>query len=292
MIHKNSKTKQKSLKGLKGKMKENNRFGYKHVIVSLGCAIVGILCMALGNALASNIGSVLLVSGIYTIIDNMYLKEALVDLVIQKVKLDKEIDDTGLEQIDSILTNIDYKSYFENAQTNIDIVHNYGRTWTTNNYDFIKNTVMNRECKVRVVLLNPDSPFVSALEKHYEYPEGHLVELINEASDKWRALYYDVEGKRKDCLKKKSSTYKNKYCGTVELYYFNGQPTNSLYRIDSKIIVVNSKSSKEKSVYLPYYIFNDNSEKGLYHTYLREIDTIIEEAEKFEFMEASEDGSN
>lgn len=56
-------------------MKEENRFSLRHIVVALICAIVGILCMWRGNPLISNVGSVLLVSGIYTIIDNMYLKK-------------------------------------------------------------------------------------------------------------------------------------------------------------------------------------------------------------------------
>ena len=266
-------------------MKENNKFSFRHIVVALVCAIVGIICMWLGNALISNVGSVLLVSGIYTIIDNMYLKKSLLELVIQKVSLDKEIDDTGLIKIDSALTDINYKEQFENARTNIDIVHNYARTWTTNNFDFIKQTVLNTECQLRVVLLNPESPFVPALEKHYNYSKGHLVELIKEVSDKWKSLYYEVEEKRRRCFKKGNSSYKNKKCGTVELYYFNGQPTNSLYRIDDKMIVVSCKSSKEKSVFLPSSIYQDNGEKGLYNVYLKEIETIIKEAEKVEFKE-------
>ena len=71
--------------------------------------------MWLGNQLVSNVGSVLLVSGIYTIIDNMYLKKSLIELVIQKVSLDKEIDVTGLIKIDSVLTNIGYREHFEKA---------------------------------------------------------------------------------------------------------------------------------------------------------------------------------
>ena len=266
-------------------MKDENKFSFRHIVVALICAIVGIMCMWLGNSLISNVGSVLLVSGIYTIIDNMYLKKSLIELVIQKVSLDKEIDDTGLIKVDSILTNINYKEQFENAKTNIDIVHNYARTWTTNNFDFIKQTILNNECRLRVVLLNPASPFVPALEKHYGYSEGHLVELINEVSDKWKSLYYEVEEKRRKCSKRNNSSYKNKKCGTVELYYFNGQPKNSLYRIDNKMIVVNCKNSKEKSIFLPYTIYQNNGEKGLYNVYLEEIETIIKEAKKVEFEE-------
>ena len=100
----------------------------------------------------------------------------------------EEVWNTGLIKIDSVLTNIDYKGQFENATSNIDIVHNYARTWTTNNFDFIKNTVMNKECHLRVVLLNPESPFVPALEKHYGYAEGHLVDVISEVTATWRSL--------------------------------------------------------------------------------------------------------
>lgn len=90
----------------------DNKFHLRHIIVTLLCAIVGILCIWLGNSLISNVGSVILVSGIYTTIDNMYLKKSLIELVIQKVRLDKEIDDTGLIKIDSVLTNINYKEQF------------------------------------------------------------------------------------------------------------------------------------------------------------------------------------
>ena len=81
-------------------------------------------------------------------------------------------------------------------------------------------------------------------------------------------------------------------CGSVELYYFNGQPTNSIYRIDDKIIVVNAKNSKEKSVYLPYTIFQDNGEKGMYQIYLKEIETIIKEAQKVELVEGNNNANN
>lgn len=273
-------------------MKEESRFSLRHIIVALGCALIGILCMWLGNSLISNVGSVLLVSGIYTIIDNMYLKKSLLDLIVQKVSLNKDIDSTGLIKIDSTLTNINYKEYFENAKSSIDILHNYARTWTTNNFDFIKYTVMNKECKLRVILLNPESPFISALEKHYDYSEGELVKLIKEVSEKWKSLYCEVEEKRKHCMQKKSSSYKNKHCGTVELYYFNGQPTNSIYRIDDKIVVVTSKNSKEKSVYLPYAIYKNNGEKGLYCTYLKEIETIINEATRVDWVEVDENETN
>lgn len=53
------------------------------------------------------------------------------------------------------------------------------------------------------------------------------------------------------------------------------------------MIVVNAKNSKKKSVYLPYTVFQNNGEKGLYHLYLKEIETIIKEADQIDL-----EGSN
>lgn len=257
-----------------------NKYLSRHVILSLILGILGILMMWQGNALVSTIGSVLLISGIYTIMDNYFLKKSLIELVIEKVKLDKEIDDAGLFKIDSTLTNIDYKNLFENAEKNIDILHNYGRTWTTNYYDFIKETVLNKECNLRVILLNPDSEFVPALEKHYEYKDGQLREYINEVTEKWKMLCKELNRKKESCKRNNTSSYKNKKCGSIEIYYFNGQPTNSIYRIDDKVIVVSTKTSREKSIHLPYAIYQNCGEKGMYGVYINEIDHIIEEATK------------
>lgn len=53
-----------------------------------------------------------------------------------------------------------------------------------------------------------------------------------------------------------------------------------MFKKEDKIIVVNAKNSKEKSVYLPYSIFQDNGEKGLYHVYLKEIETALSDSQK------------
>ena len=258
----------------------NNSFKYLHLLVALGIAIVGIIMMTISCEIVNNIGSVMLVSGVYTIIDNFFLKKSLIDLVIQKVKLDEKIDMCGIVELGATLTNIEYKQLLENAENNIDIIHNYGRTWTTNNFDFVKKCVMEKCCNVRVVLLNPQSQFVSALESHYNYSEGELQKLIIEMSDKWKRLKDELDTKKETCKKRSSVSYKNKKCGNLELYYFNGQPTNSLYRIDDKVIVINSKTSKEKSVFLPYAIYQNNGEQGIYSAYVHEIDTIIKESTK------------
>lgn len=267
-------------------------FKQKNVIIALVTAILGGLLIFYGTTelslseLASSIGSILLISGIYSIIESYYLKKSLIDMIIDKVKLDKNIDDKGILEIGSKLSNIKYDELFTNAKEHIDIVHIYARTWTTNNFDFIKDTVMNKNCDLRIVLINPNSEFVPALEKHFGYPSGKLKELIEEVSEQWKTLFIDVYTKEKyltDRRLRNRKSYKNKEYGSVELYYYNGQPTNSIYRVDDKIVIVESKTSKAKSSSLPYIIYKDNGlDNCMYELYTKEIECIIREAEKFD----------
>ena len=45
-------------------------------------------------------------------------------------------------------------------------------------------------------------------------------------------------------------------------------------------------------MYLPYTIFQDNGEKGLYHVYLKEIETIIKEAKKVDLAKENNNADN
>lgn len=255
-------------------MNKFNSFSALHIIIALLCAIIGITFMWFGMSknisLISNIGSVVLISGIYTIIDNMLLKNSLVDIIIQKVNIKKELDNIGLIQSGSDLKKIQYHEMLTNAKHNIDIIHNYGRTWTNSNYDYVKDAIWNRKCKVRIALLNPESLFVPALEKHYEYEKGELEKNIIKTTERWKKLAIEL------------NQNKQKNTGSVELYYFNGQPTDSLYRIDEKIIIINTKNSKSQTVLLPFSIYEKNNTNGLYDIFLQEIDNIIKDATKVE----------
>jgi hypothetical protein len=278
---------------IKEKTKE---FKQKHITIIFGIIILGLLCILAATRVksvtisnyASNIGSILLISGIYNLIDSYFLKRDLIDLVIEKVRLDKKVDDTGLVEIGNNLSEINYKDYFCNAKENIDILHIYGRTWTSNNLDFIKNRILDGKCRLRVIIMNPESKFIPALEEHFNYNKGELEKYINEATKTWERCYKDISEKReyftyRSKRKKNKKHYKTNQYGSLELYYYNGQPTNSLYRIDDKIIVVETKTSKEKSTNMPYMIFKKNNyDNNLYAVYLAEIERVIKESNRIE----------
>ncbi|MCQ2014666.1 hypothetical protein [Clostridium butyricum] len=260
---------------------KNKNFKGKYIIGALILGLVGVLmlflCELIGDGiiknLVSEIGSAILISGILGIIDEYVLKEGLVELILEKINIRDEVNKTGLEEIVSGITEINYKYYFKNAKKNIDIIHIYGRTWTNNNIDEITDRILRTNCKVRVILVNPESKFVPGLEEHFQYESGKLKTLITDVSKVWKSKY------DKKLLQKKRSTQ-----GSIKLYYHNGQPTNSMYRIDDRIIIVQTKTTQEKTTRMPAIIFRDtNKEDCFYNIYLKEIEQLVKESKEIDF---------
>lgn len=265
----------------------NKYYKSKHIIVVLGLILLSLVIFAINEwinascdgsvvniiySILNNIASAILISGILGVIDAYFLKSSLIDLILEKVKVKEQINSTGLEEVLPGIRNIDYSSYIKKAKKNIDIVHIYGRTWTNNYGDEIKEKLLKSNCTIRIVLMNPESPFVPALEKHFDYKQDELVKYIKDVSKVWR-----------DMNKKVSKGKKRKKQGTIELYYHSGQPTNAMYRIDNRIVVVQTKSTKEKTTRLPSMIFrNLYNGECLYKTYLNEINELVRESIKVE----------
>lgn len=260
---------------------KNKNFRSQHIIVALFLALLGVVLFILSefipnkifNNVVSEIAGAVLISGILGIIDAYLLKESLIELILEKIKVKEEVNRTGLEELLPGITEINYKYYFKNANKNIDIVHIYGRTWTNNNIDEITERLLRTNCKIRVVLVDPSSPFVTALEEHFGYEKGQLVNLINSVSKMWKEKYI-----------KKQSQGKRKTQSSIKLFYHRGQPTNSMYRIDNRVIVVQTKTTKEKTTKMPAMIFKDtNKEDCFYNSYIKEIEQLIKESIEVDF---------
>lgn len=277
-------------------MSKNNWFKTflkENMLMALGLSTTGLVFVIISKlsngfwySLAYDIGSIILISGVYTVLDTCFLKNSLVNLVIEKVNLNKQINETGLIEIGNNLLDIKYKDYFVAAEKNIDILHIYGRTWTNQNIDFIKDAVLNKKCHLRIIILSPDSLFLPALEDHFGYSFGELKKYINDVTKVWKACYKPLAEKQKyfsDKVYRRSNpkNYKSKDHGTMQLYYHKGQPTNSIYRIDDKIVVVETKTSRIKSTNMSYTIYKKNKDcNNLYDIYLQELDRLIQESEK------------
>ncbi len=260
---------------------KNKIFKCNYIIVSLVLALFGIGVLYVSESyftsiwkiIFSQIALAILISVIIGIINEYILKDSLVDMILEKIKIKEYVNKTGLEEMVSSIGEINYKYYFKNANKNIDIVHVYGRSWTNSNLDEINDRVIKSNCKVRVILVDPESKFIEGLEGHFDYNSGKLKEEIKNVSLRWKEIY-DEKNK-----KNKKSTQ-----GNIELYYHKGHPSNALYRIDNRIIVVHTKTTKGRTTRIPGMVFKDTSKSDcFYEIYLKEIEELVNQSTKINF---------
>ena len=186
--------------------------------------------------IVDDIAGALFISGAFGLVNELILKDKMIALILEKLKIKEEIDKTGILSFYKSPEVIDYKYYLSPAKKSIDIFHIYGRTWTHNNYNVLQNKVKNSNCKIRVILVNPDSKFINGLADTFNCSPRELKGRILEVEKIWRALY-----KEKERQKKRRSQ------SSLELYYTDCFPAHSLYRFDDNLIHIQSKPTKGRS---------------------------------------------
>lgn len=218
----------------------------------------------------SNVALALFISGILGLINEYILKDSLIEIILSKINLKQSIDRTGIEHVYTNIKEVDYDYYFSKSKSKIDIVHVYGQTWTNTHLDEIKSRLLNSNCKIRVVLLSPNSEFIPALAKDYNMSPDELRQKIYDVTDLWKEL-----------AKCKVKTSRKKTQSNLELYYSSGKPFFSLYRIDDRVIQISTRISTGKSKALPVIICkNTFKADDLYDLYVEEIQLVINQSEK------------
>lgn len=202
------------------------------------------------------------VTGLFSFLNKIILDKNLIELIYNKINLKQAIDEVGVLEMFTDISEIEYKSHFKNAKKEIDILHVYGQTWTSNNEQSILTAIQKQKCKVRVALLSPESPFVGGLASYYNYPEEKLKKKIDEAKNTWNGIYSRLSKGEKKRL--------NVYC-------VNMLPAYAMYRFDEIIIKVDARlisSSKTKELNSVICIDND-FEVSYYSNYKKDFDELI-----------------
>lgn len=204
--------------------------------------------------------SAILIAGIFSLINEKFLKESLIDLVLSKVNLKNHLDSKGIKEIHTNISNVNYKQMIQETKHNIDIVHIYGRTWTNTYYDDLKDKLKNSKCKIRIILLNPNSKYVSAIAEYYGISETEMAKRINDSLTQ---------------LVKLQSIKKS----LVQIYVHTGNPAACIYRFDNTLVTIQNKLSKEKCKSLPVIICKKNdSPESYYNTIISDIEDLIRES--------------
>lgn len=261
-------------------------YNLKYYFAIAGLIIFGFILLTISDMLSegflksavSNVASGVLFSGIFSFINEKITKDSLIELILDKMNLKQDIERTGIEEVHTDIAKIDYSYYIKNSKKNIDIVHIYGRTWTNTCMDEIKERLANSNCKIRVVLVSPDSKYISGLASSFDMSEEDLIKTLNDVKKMW----FEIHKYWKQSLNTKRPSQSD-----LKVYYHRGQPSSSIYRVDDRLINVQNKFSGNKTRKLAALICKDSKNPDdLYKTFLTDIENLISTAtlENFEVV--------
>ena len=154
--------------------------------IGLGFILASILWLQdypVWQALSREAGALLLVSGVITLLWDLLGKRALLDEVLAKAQLSRDIDEAGVSRItDSFQSEkLDWASYFR-AGNNLDLFVSYARSWRNTHLEELRRLARKKNARIRVVLPDPeDEQTVLELSRRYDYAPDRLVSLIEEA---------------------------------------------------------------------------------------------------------------
>lgn len=204
-------------------------------------------------------------SAVLAFIQERISQSHLIELILSKVNLKKEISEIGVESINTGADKVDFNTLIENGKDNIDIVHAYGRTWTGTQYSSLVRKLRDSNCNIRVVLLDPNSDLIPAFAKYSRKTVQELKEEIEKVTKTLKRIYEDsgIDD-----------------VSRFKIYYHNGLQTTALYRADSKLIAVHLKlSSQSKELKFPTIICNaTNTNHDLFHAYMEDMEDLINES--------------
>ena len=217
------------------------------------------------KALYSTLGAAFVISGVYSVLYEAIIRKGMIATVVEKVNLKRSIDETGLKEIYLRIDDIPYRSMIESSKSKIIIMHSYGKNWTINNIGYIKDICTKKKIVVKVMLLNPESSFCDSLNSHYNNTREAMKARIQEMTDKWLQLKKDL------------STG-----SSVEVYYFDGNPTHSIYVFDNEMVIIPSTVTNDFTYEIPNIRCqkDDRNNRSLYTAYASELENLEKTAKR------------
>mgnify|MGYP000388757183 CR=1 FL=1 len=237
------------------------------LLIGIGLLYIDEAFVGENNKLVSSIlnkaATAVIITGLFSLLNTIILRKNLINLIHNKIKLKQGIDEVGVIDLFTDIRDIDFRDYFKNCKNEIDILHVYGQTWTSNHEQAIVDALNKKKCKIRVIILSEESPFISGLTNYYGYNEEQLRKKINEVKNTWQNILGRVNGK---------STKKR-----LKIYEVNMLPAYALYRFDNTLIKIDTRLiSKAKTKELNALICIDNEfDPSYFSNYMRDFNLLL-----------------
>ncbi len=237
----------------------------KYIIILFFSGIICFIVVFLGNwegyeiwqTILREFGGLLIVSTIISLIIDHRSKKIIIDDVLEKIDLKKEIVKSGIYEIYDSFQDIlkaKWEKYFASAH-NIDIFICYGRTWRHKlSKEFIK-LQQRTNVSMRVILPDPNNNrVINELSKRFRYSTTQLIQYINEAIGFFKGL-------------------KNI---NIEIMKLPEPPLFSLYRFDD-ILIIAIFNHHNHNISVPTFICKEGG--TLFDYFSREFEELVKSSE-------------
>lgn len=201
------------------------------------------------------IGSVIGFSAAATLLWDLFVKRAFVDEILEKAKLSRDIEASGLLQItDSFHHDIDWDHLIKTS-SKIDIFFAYGNTWRNAHIDALRQAVNKPGNKIRVILPDPtNEQVVLNLSLRFNYSVTQITERINDAKTFFENM-------------KKTTGVE------LGIWYYSGTPVFTFYRLDNILVLALYIHRKEKTG-VPTFVCKQDGNLGAFIQ--KELDSLLD----------------
>jgi hypothetical protein len=225
------------------------------------------------QTVVQNVGSLLLVTVVITILWELWGKRAFLDEVLAKAQVSKEIAFAGITKItDSFHHDIDWRSYFRTVNK-LDIFFAYARTWRNTYTQELQEVASREDARIRVVLPDPENEqTVIELARRFNYTPEELRTLIREAETQFRSLRSSIGAKG----------------AHIDIWFLPAAPLFTFYRFD-RIAILALYSHCRERVPVPTFVCEMG---GTLYDYIRkEFEAMIRQGGLARLI-TGEDGTN
>lgn len=129
------------------------------------------------STIVSTIGAAFLVNFLWEI----FAKRRFAESIFETAKISKNIEQSGVDHIDTDFSGINWKDEFSKTH-NFTAIFTYARTWRNSNRVAIQKFTGKKRNKFTVIMPDYEKDDIMAeFDRRYNYPSGRTSELIKEA---------------------------------------------------------------------------------------------------------------
>ena len=188
----------------------------------------------------SQLGGLLLATGLITITWDLFGRRAFADEILAKAKLSTDVVDSGLIRVtDQYLDEVEWADLFENVNK-LDIVVAYANTWR-NTHRARLQAAARRGCRIRAFLPDHrDDDTMKILADRFDMQPSDLKSKVQEAVTDLKALPAPASA-------------------PVQVYLRCGDLVFSCYRFDSRAVLTLYSHSRERRTNVPTFVTKNGS---------------------------------